>query len=305
VLVLVLVLVLSGCSRVPPPEQTDAATARSSSPPSPAAPPKRARRGGTDVTFCVVSDTHFGYGGMEETNARLVARVNAIAGRPYPTSGVVDRPRGLLVTGDLTEWGRPEEWQPFVRTYGLDGGDGALRIPVLEVIGNHDKGSGPWVGDQVAVRHGGRSYAWDWDDLRLVALGEAPDEEGLAFLAHELDRLAADVPVVLFFHLPLTGPFSTGHWFGDGPYRDRLAAIVRGHTIAGIFHGHHHATEHYVWNGIDVWKPGAVKNPGAHTFAVVHVTDSRISVASFDWERDTWTGTQTRALSAATSSAPD
>ena len=54
-----------------------------------------------------------------------------------------------------------------------------------------------------------------------------------------------------------------------------------------IFHGHHHATDHYTWHGFDVFKPGAVKD-GAHTFAVVHVTDERITVASFDWDHDTW-----------------
>jgi cytolysin (calcineurin-like family phosphatase) len=77
--------------------------------------------------------------------------------------------------------------------------------------------------------------------------------------------------------------FSTGHWFGDGPYRDRLATLVRGHAIAAIFHGHHHATDRYVWNGIDVFKPGAVKG-GAHTFAVVRITDTRLDVAERAWD---------------------
>jgi cytolysin (calcineurin-like family phosphatase) len=276
----IVLAVIAGCSRKAPPAppKPDAAVA---------AQPKHAKRGGTNVTFCVVSDTHFGYGGMEEQNARLVSRVNTIEGKSYPTSlgGTVARPRGLLVTGDLTEWGREEEWRPFAKTYGLDGGDGDLRVPVFEVVGNHDKVHGPWVTDTVAARHGGRWYSWDWDDLHLVALGEAPDDDGLAFLARDLDRLEKDVPVVLFFHLPLAGPWSTGHWFAEGPYRDRLFEILRGHAIAGIFHGHHHATGHYVWRNIDVWKPGAVKND-AHTFAVVHVTDARITVASYDWERD-------------------
>jgi predicted phosphodiesterase len=228
---------------------------------------------------------------MEEQNARLASRVSAIAGTawPAPESGAIAPPRGLLVTGDLTEWGREEEWRPFVATYGTDGGDGRLRIPVFEVIGNHDKVHGPWVGDQVAARHGGRNYAWSWDDVRFVALGEAPDDEGLAFLARELEGLALDVPVVLYFHLAILGPFSTGHWFGDGPYKDLLLDTIGRHSIAAIFHGHHHATGHYQWRGIDVFKPGAVKN-GAHTFAVVRITDDRIVVAERDWDSDAWSG---------------
>ena len=64
--------------------------------------------------------------------------------------GTVAPPRGLLVTGDLTEWGSVEEWEPFAATYGLDGGtNGKLRIPVFEVVGNHDKVHGPFVEQQV------------------------------------------------------------------------------------------------------------------------------------------------------------
>lgn len=59
------------------------------------------------------------------------------------------------------------------------------------------------------------------------------------------------------------------------------------HAIAAIFHGHHHATDHCTWRGIEVFKPGAVKND-AHPFAVVRVTDQRMTVASYDWDRDAW-----------------
>jgi 3',5'-cyclic AMP phosphodiesterase CpdA len=258
---------------------------------------RRTVKGGTDVTFIVVSDTHFGFGDIEKTNAALVPKLNAMAGKAYPhdLGGTIAPPRGLLVTGDLTEWGKVEEWEPFVATYGLRGTEAALRMPVFEVIGNHDKVHGPWVEQQVSARHGGRFYAWDWDDVHFVALGEAPDDEGLAFLERDLSRVDGRVPLVLYFHLALLGPWSTGHWFGDGDYKGRLARILKGHLVAGNFHGHHHATGHYQWAGIDVWKPGAVKD-GAHTFAVVHVTDARMTVASYDYDRDAWAGTFAKAL---------
>ena len=72
---------------------------------------KCARRGGTDVTFAVVSDTHLGHGGMEAANRTLVRSVNAIEGKSYPSAigGVVQKPAGLFVTGDLTEWGKVDE----------------------------------------------------------------------------------------------------------------------------------------------------------------------------------------------------
>jgi hypothetical protein len=250
------------------------------------------RQGGTDVTFLVVSDTHFGFGGIPAAHEVLVPKLNSIGGREYPAmlGGVVALPRGLLITGDLTEWGKPDEWELFAHAYGLTGKEGKLRLPVFEVVGNHDKVSAHFVEEQVAARHGGgRFYSWDWDDLHFVALGEAPDDEGLAFLARDLERLAVDVPLVLYFHLALAGPWSTGNWFSDGTFKERLAGLLEKRSVAAIFHGHHHATDHYTWRGFDVFKPGAVKD-GAHTFAVVHVTDERMTVAAFDWDHDTWAG---------------
>jgi hypothetical protein len=296
-----------GCDRcsspsasAPPPPSAgpSSSSSSSSSSTSSSSAPLRKRKGGTDVTFLVVSDTHFGFNGIEGAHERLVPKLNGIAGRPYPRSvgGTVAPPRGLLVTGDLTEWGKVEEWERFVRTYGLTGTEGKLRLPVFEVIGNHDKVHGPWVEQQVAARHGGnRFYSWDWDDVHFAALGEAPDEEGLAFLARDLAPLARDISVVVYFHLALQGPWSTGNWFAEGTFKERLAKLLDGRAVAGIFHGHHHATDHYGWNGIDVFKPGAVKD-GAHTFAVVHITDDRMTVASYDWDSDRWADVYDKSL---------
>jgi 3',5'-cyclic AMP phosphodiesterase CpdA len=250
-----------------------------------------------DVTFLVVSDTHFGYEGIEKQNAKLVQRVNALAGHAYPPKigGTVSQPRGLVVTGDLTEWGRKSQWEDFVRMFGLHGTEGELKLPVFEMVGNHDKvETGPWIGDQVAGRHGGRFYSWDWDDLHLLALGEAPDDEGLAFLARDLEAVPRSIPLVMFFHLALAGPWSTGNWFDDG-FKERLVKALDGRKVAAIFHGHHHATGHYVWQSFDVWKPGAVKND-AHTLAVVHVTDAKWTLASYDWESDAWGATFEKPL---------
>lgn len=297
-----LVLPLAGCDRFAPSKAGAAqaspvaaaplASDAGAAPARAEAKKRKAKVGGTDVTFLVVSDTHFGFGAIENEHDVLVPKLDAIEAHPYPreVGGAVGKPRGLLVTGDLTEWGKVEEWEPFVARYGLTGREGKLHMPVFEVIGNHDKVHGPWVEQQVAARHGGgRFYAWDWDDVHFVALGEAPDDEGLAFLARDLDGLEPTVPLVLYFHLALEGPWSTGHWFGEGDYKARLSKLLEGRFVAAVFHGHHHATQHYVWQGIDVFKPGAVKN-GAHTFAVVHVTDDRFTLASYDWDRDVWAG---------------
>jgi hypothetical protein len=297
-----MILLLAGCRKpsadVAAPVHADASRASVA---------KRSKRGGSDVTFFVVSDTHFGYGypsddaltknpvkqplGLEAQNKKVIASMNALAtaGRQYPQDfgGTVAAPRGVVITGDLTEWGREIEWKRFLAYYGRSGSEALLAFPVFECVGNHDKVPGPWLESEVAKRHGGRFYAWDWDDLHVVSLGEAPDDEGIRFLERDLEALASDIPIVLYFHLALEGPWSTDNWFTNGDLKDRLSRAIAKNNVVAIFHGHHHANGHYVWRGVDVYKPGAVKD-STGTFAVAHYVDGRFDVAYYDYERDAW-----------------
>jgi hypothetical protein len=247
---------------------------------------------------------HFGYRQIEATHAHLIERLNRLSGKPYPAhlrrtwGSAVGSLRGLLVAGDLTESGAPAQWDLFAKTYGLDGNEGGSRVPLFEVIGNHDHGPGEYVEGRVAARHadggGGRFYALQWDDVRVLALGEGPGEQAFAFMEKDLARVDADVPLVLLFHLPLSGPWSSADWFVDGDYRDRMRAALANRNVLAIFHGHHHATDHYRWHGMDVFKPGAVKD-GAHDCAVVHVTDHRMTVGTYNYDADAWAQTFAKA----------
>ncbi len=265
-------------------------------------PPARRdkRLGGTDVTFVVASDTHFGYDsserdllgglhdpvknprGTEVINARAIRDMNALPGRPWPQAlgGNIGTPRGVLISGDLTDNGDPWQWRHFVAYYGLNGGDGLLRWPVFEAHGNHDKHHSWYVLDRVRERHGSTRYSFDWEDVHLVCLGEAPDDDGLAWLARDLRAIGHERPVVLYFHFPLRGPFSEDNWFGRGDYRDKLAKAVDDYNVIALFHGHYHASGRYRWAGLDVYNVGAAKHR-RHSFAVVHVSDSRLRVASW------------------------
>jgi 3',5'-cyclic AMP phosphodiesterase CpdA len=82
-----------------------------------------------DVTFVVTGDTHFGVPGIAARHRDIIADMNALPGRPFPTGmgGTVGEPRGVLIAGDLTDDSRPEEWAEFVAHYGLRGNDGLLR----------------------------------------------------------------------------------------------------------------------------------------------------------------------------------
>ena len=100
-------------------------------PPPPAKVPsgKPAR----DLTFFVVSDTHYGLSPAgDRTVPLLVDRMNALPGTDYPAAlgGKVGVPRGVLHLGDITNDGKREQWDMFVRDYGLTGKEGRLKWPV-------------------------------------------------------------------------------------------------------------------------------------------------------------------------------
>lgn len=255
----------------------------------------------------VAADTHVGFeasekggdGGARDPvtepaesdrhNARQIDAMNALPGQPFPApiGGTIGTPRGVLIAGDLTENGEPWQWSHFVRWYGLRGGDGQLRWPVFETYGNHDKNHSWFTLDRIRERHGGTRYAFDWDDLRVVCLGEAPDEEGLSFLERNLSAVGKERPVILYFHFPLRGPYSTGNWFGDGRYSADLARVVFGYNVIALFHGHYHGSGRYRWEGIDVYNVGSTKHE-QWSFGVVRVTDTRLSMASWHYGQRHW-----------------
>lgn len=256
---------------------------------APPAVSSRTRHGGLDVTFLVTADTHFGYReGAFDISTQLdeeIKQMNGIAGRSWPLGlpGRVGVPRGVLVAGDLTDAGEEGQWKQFEAAFGLTGKEGKVKFPVYESIGNHDRYNvQEYVARQVARRHGRTHYSWDWDDLHMVCIGEGADDETLAWLARDLAAAGTDVPVVVYLHFSLAGPYSDSNWFGKGDYHDKFAAALKGYNVIGIFHGHYHASRRYQWKGYDVYCVGSAKH-AAKCFAVVHVTDRRMTVASWYW----------------------
>jgi hypothetical protein len=90
--------------------------------------------------------------------------------------------------------------------------------------------------------------------------------------------------VVLYFHYPLEGPYSQENWFGEGDLKQRLHDVLAGYNVLGIFNGHYHATGPYKWREHDAYLVGSAKHSW-HSFAVVHVTDTRWTVTSYNYDR--------------------
>ena len=273
------------------------------------------RNGGLDITLLAASDLHFGstiFGrdakGKEAWITALPARrtmddqMKHIAGKPYPSTigGNVAPPWSLVITGDLTETGKPEEWQQFTAFYGLQSGvpepmpssnthapGPGERLPVFECVGNHDWDSEEYVIRQVAARHGGNYYSIDYGDLHLASLSAGPDETGLKWLKRDLAATGRQRPVILYMHYPLVGPYSDYWWAAKPALTENFAQVISGFNIIAILHGHYHAPGCYKWRGLDVYNIGSIKH-GARCFGVIHVTDHTFTFASWNSQQNDW-----------------
>ena len=238
------------------------------------------------VTFFVASDAHFGARGMDELNRSLVEQMNELPGTEYPPElgGVVERPRGVLFTGDTTDNGRLDEFAEFEKVYGLKGNDGLLEYPVFEAIGNHDLNHESPIKQRAKQRHGGIDYAWEWDGLHFLCLDLYPDAKTRAWLDRELRRIGPTRPVILYFHYSLEGPYSD---FWEQEEKAAFASAIEGQNVAAIFHGHEHRVGHYVWQGHPVFRPGAPRH-SSHAFLVVRATATELGVAAWDFDNRKW-----------------
>jgi cytolysin (calcineurin-like family phosphatase) len=171
--------------------------------PVPAAP-----EGAESVTFLVTSDSHYASFRNVDRNDRnktTIERMNALPGTAWPEKlggGKIDRPRGVLVLGDLIDDGdrrdeSAEQWRHFEVQFGLDGTDGLLKYPVFEGYGNHD---GPPIGKekfgfstqvQLKARNAARKkaarignlsenglhYSWDWGKVHFIQTNLYPADQ--------------------------------------------------------------------------------------------------------------------------------
>jgi Icc protein len=180
-----------------------------------------------------------------DANEKLAAAVEYLNGRSHQLDAVV-------VTGDLTDHGRPEQYA-LLRSL-LD----ALQIPVYLVPGNHDEvpafreafADRPWLPASGPV-----DYVIDDHAVRLVGLDttEPGRHDGVFHPAQAewLDaRLAErpDAPTLIFCHHP---PFLTGLWLfdairltGSELLRD---VVVRHPQVRLVVSGHVHRPVSTTW----------------------------------------------------------
>lgn len=188
-----------------------------------------------------LSDPHLTTGPLA---AGPAAGLHAALGRVL---GLPTRPDAVVITGDLTDHGCPEEYAQLRELLA------GVPLPVHLATGNHD--------DRDALRAafagtaclgGGEEtrYAVDLPGARLVVLDSLVPSSGAGLLGADqlawLDAVLSErpgAPVLLALHhppVPVGLPFLDGMRLDDG---DALADVVRAHPqVVRVLCGHVHRT---------------------------------------------------------------
>lgn len=270
---------------------------------------------GRDVTFFVAADLHYGQDQLnnnEQANKRAIAMMNSLPGTAFPDGnfGVVQKPRGVLVAGDLTDSGTGLNYNGryfdihlfdgFKDDYPVKGGAGVhLHFPVYECYGNHDvqNQTGDAVllgiasrnkkrGAPVNVSDNGLHYSWDWDDVHFVNVNLYPGDKGdarqsLPFLEKDLAQRvgASGRPVVILQHYGFDKVSLNDHYWKKEE-REAFYEALKNYQVAAIFTGHEHRCRRLVWKGIvDFEAPKAKGDKVEDGVLAVSMKDKKMIVA--------------------------
>lgn len=256
---------------------------------------------GVDFTFFVWTDTHFGLNDNLGYRVDCVKDMNNLPDTLYPATigGNVGIPSFVIHSGDICDSPKPEQWQD-------DDGEKNddyvtcikdLKYKTYEVRGNHDH-DGDVVVTPLKNKYGNLWYSFDYKGVHFVGLdilifwGD-PSEE-FTWLTQDLQKVGKQTPIIVFFHiLPRQNP--DGGWAGSELLSyQQLSNCLSGYNVILILRGHDHQCQHTIWNGIDAYCSGHVKkgydanDDDTPTFAVVHITNNKLTVVPYDWFHNKW-----------------
>ena len=206
------------------------------------------------ATIATANDVHFGETECGKTGDPAVDAIGPVLSvpsdaTPYPelmNGAIVDEmlaldPDAVVVKGDLTDTGRPEEYEAFLRCYS------PLGARLHHVRGNHDAMRDPELARQDTP------YAVTLDGVVLAVLDTTvPGRVGGALPAPQrewLDDLAASTadPVLVFAHHP-TANADPDYALVIDDHLALLDLVARRENIVGYLAGHTH-TNRVLRNG--------------------------------------------------------
>jgi len=237
-------------------------------------------------TFFVIGDPQVNIPrwGTEGTG-KTIDMMNELPGESFPFGGEVQRPRGVLILGDLVDdLHNAENWARYKAFFAPDG-KARLKFPVYELTGNHDldlknsKDAMSPIEKDVVQRNRqrptkvstcplGYHYSWDWGPVHFVSLNVFPGNQprpvydrpspwnnprrSLDFLKKDLAERVGDSgrPVILMWHYGLTGWGREKWWTLED--LQALKKAIEPYNVVLILHGHEHAYRRHQWEGHDV-----------------------------------------------------
>jgi 3',5'-cyclic AMP phosphodiesterase CpdA len=206
------------------------------------------------VLIAQITDTHIKEGGRTAYDGK-VDTARALRSCIAHLNGLDPKPDVVLLTGDLVDQGRKQEYAALARLLA------PLSIPLYVIPGNHDERGAlrdAFADEDYLPAGEFLHYAVDRFPVRLVGLDTtvpgAPHGEmcaaRLAWLDETLRRVP-ERPTIVFMHHP---PFLTGIGHMDVQNcrgGDALAAVLHRHPqVVRLLCGHVHRSIQAVWHGI-------------------------------------------------------
>ncbi len=200
-----------------------------------------------DFYFVQLSDTHWGFEGPPNPDARgtLPKAVDAI-------NALTQRPDFVVFTGDLTHL-TPDPKLRRTRMAQFRDLAARLQVPRVHFLpGEHDASLDH--GQAFEELFGPTHYAFDHKGVHFLALDNVSDPGGaigqaqLAWLAQDLAKLPRDVPIVVLTHRPLFDLVPEWGWATADAAR--AIELLSAYTRVTVFYGHIHQEHHRMTGAI-------------------------------------------------------
>jgi len=194
-----------------------------------------------DFYFVQLSDTHWGYEGPANPDARVTLRKAVATVNALPTP-----PEFIVFTGDLTHTtDDPAERRRRLAEFKAIVAD--LQVKTVRFMpGEHDASLDR--GAAFKELFGDTFYTFDHKGVHFIALDNVSDpgakigDEQLAWLKADLDRLDSKAPIVVLTHRPLFDLAPKWDWATrDGA---QALALLMPHENVTVFYGHIHQEHH-------------------------------------------------------------
>lgn len=204
---------------------------------------KLADKAEDDFFFVQLSDTHWGFEGVPNPDAKNTLKKAIIA-----VNSLAQTPDFIVFTGDLTHTtDDPKERRKRLAEFKQIVSE--LKVKNVRFMpGEHDASLDR--GEAYQELFGETHYTFDHKGVHFIVLDNVSDpaaqigDAQLAWLAADLSKQAADAKIVVFTHRPLFDLYPQWDW----ATRDGQKAIdlLMPHSNVTVFYGHIHQENHHM-----------------------------------------------------------